>query len=331
MKKLIENWVHIPGVHCGSVTLRDVVTYYGYPWSEAMCFGIGGGLGFYYTRREEISPTRMIFMRGPGMEPTFLSLADKPTSWKHAAGNTIGTIKESIDKDNPVIIQTDIYYLDYYNSSTHFPGHIVSVWGYDDEEEKMYVADNHFEGLMEISYDEFVKGMGSKDSSNPLDYNYMDGEINELKALEELIPLAIRENARKMLEGVSGGRGESGVKLIKTWAEDLPNWSRVEDWKWCARFGYQVIKKRGVGGAGFRWIYRDFLKEAEGIIPDLKQLNLSVDMDIIGDRWSAIAEVLKEISIGEEPDEKLLNEASGKAMEIWGLEKEFFEKALYEV
>ena len=46
MKKLIENWVHIPGVHCGSVTLRDVVTYYGYPWSEPMCFGIGGGLGF---------------------------------------------------------------------------------------------------------------------------------------------------------------------------------------------------------------------------------------------------------------------------------------------
>src|SRR5579885_1228061 len=48
MKKIIKNWVHIPGLHCGSTALRDVVTYYGYNFSEAMCFGLGGGLGFFY-------------------------------------------------------------------------------------------------------------------------------------------------------------------------------------------------------------------------------------------------------------------------------------------
>ena len=331
MKKLIENWVHIPGVHCGSVTLRDVVTYYGHPWSEPMCFGIGGGLGFYYTRRKDVSPSHMIFMRGPGMEPTFLSLADKPTGWKHGNGRTLEIIKESIDRNIPVIIQTDIYYLDYYESSTNFPGHIVSVWGYDEEEERMLVADNHFEGLKEVPYEQFLNGMGSKESSNPLDYNYMVEELSKLKPLEDLIPLAIRENAKKMIEGFTGGRGESGAGLIKTWAQDLPNWHQVEDWKWCSRFGYQVIKKRGVGGAGFRWIYRDFLREAEQIVPGLKDLELAREMDEIGERWSSIAELLKEISIKDEPDQDMLRKASDRAFDIWEAETAFYKKALSEV
>lgn len=331
MKKIIDNWVHIPGVHCGSVTLRDVATYYGYDWSEPLCFGIGGGLGFYYTKRDDISPTRMIFVRGPHMEPTFFSLADKPTEWKHGNGETLGIIKSSIDRKVPVIIQTDIYYLHYYESSTHFPGHIVSVWGYDDDEEKIFVADNHFEGLKEVDFASFLEGMGSKEKSNPLDYNYIEAVPGKLRELTELIPLAIRENARKMIEGVSGGRGESGVFLIKSWAEDLPNWHQVRDWKWCARFGYQVIKKRGVGGAGFRWIYRDFLREAEETLPALKDLNLSREMDEIGERWSGIAELLKEISIKEAPDKYLLKKASERAFEIWEMEREFYEKALREV
>jgi len=329
MKKIINNWVHIPGLHCGSVTLRDVMTHYGYNWSEAMCFGIGGGIGFYYTIREDISPTHMIFVRGPEMETTFLTLIDKSTSWNHANGNVIDTIKKYIDKNVPVIIQTDIYYLDYYNSSTHFPGHIVSVWGYDDEAEIMLVADNNLEGLQKVPYGNFKDGMSSKDISNPLDNNYIQVKLDRpVGMLEDIIPEAIRENARKMLYGCSGGRGESGVHKIKIWSEDLPNWKDVPDWKWCSRFGYQIIKKRGVGGAGFRWMYRDFLLEAEDMIPSLKKLKLSQKMNLIGNKWSDIALILKDISEKENPETVLLSTASKKAYELWELENEFYGAAI---
>ncbi len=332
MKKLIENWVHIPGLHCGSVTLRDVMTYYGYRWSEPMCFGIGGGLGFYYSVRDDITPTRMIFVRGPGMEPAFFSLAVDPTSWKHGNENTLERIKESVDKDIPVIIQTDIYYLDYYNSSTHFPGHIVSVWGYDDGEGVMLVADAHFEGLRPVPYEAFKSGMASKDPSNPLDNNYIDIDLDKrVRPLEEIIPEAIRSNAKKMLDGTKGGRGESGVRMIKLWSEDLPRWGEAPDWKWCARFGYQVIKKRGVGGAGFRWIYRDFLKEAEELIPRLCALKLSGEMDHIGSKWSETAMMLKGISEKEYPDGELLRKTSEMAYELWELESDFYTTVIEKV
>ena len=332
MKKVIENWVHIPGIHCGSVTLRDVMTYFGYPWSEAMCFGIGGGLGFYYSVNAHISPTRMIFVRGPEMEPSFFSLAVGPAIWKHAHNDTLETIKSSIDKNTPVIIQTDIYNLAYYNSSTHFPGHIVSVWGYDDTSGAMYVADTQFEGLRSVPYADFLEGMGSKDPANPLDYNYMDIDPGQnVKPLAEIIPVAIRLNASKMLDGVQGVRGESGVGKIREWSLDLPDWKDAPDWKWCARFGYQVIKKRGVAGAGFRWIYRDFLKEAEDIVPGLSSLGLSARMDVIGDKWSDIGALLKTISEKEHPDEGLLRDASARAEELWALELDFYKTAVEKV
>ena len=327
MKKIIKNWVHIPGLHCGSVALRDVITYHGYSWSEAMCFGIGGGLGFYYTISEEISPSRMIFLRGPEMEPTFFSLVDKPTSWKKETDDerALLIVKQWIDKDIPILVQTDVRYLEYYNSSTNFPGHIVSVWGYDDERETVFLADTAFEGLQAVSYEKFKKGRASKAPSNPLENNWF--EVNPqkpIRPLSQVIPDALRENARKMVEGRKGGRGESGVKMIKLWSEDLPNWSEALDWKWCARFGYQVIAKRGVCGAGFRWIYRDFLREAEEIVPSLRELKLSEKMDLIGHRWSDISMLLKEISEKEEPDLDLLHLASEKARELYELEEKFY-------
>ena len=333
MKRLIENRIHIPGIHCGSVTLRDVMTFYGHPWSEEMCFGIGGGLGFYYTVGEDISPTHMIFMRGPGMETSFFSLVVGKTGWKHAeAGRAVETVKGIIDRGIPAIIQTDIFYLHYYKSSTHFPGHIISVWGYDDGKGVVYVADTQFEGLKTVSYDDLVESMESSAPPNPLHNNYLDMVVpNELRPLSELAPEAIRINARKMLEGVTGGRGESAVRLIKTWADDMPSWKDVRDWKWCARFGYQVIKKRGVGGAGFRWIYRDFLREAEAISPGLSALGLSEKMDGIGETWSEAAEMLKEISEREKPDKALLKKASAIAEEIYELETEYYNYVLEKV
>jgi hypothetical protein len=193
----------------------------------------------------------------------------------------------------------------------------------------MFVADNQLEGLQKVPYDNFKEGMSSKDPSNPLDNNYIEVNIDSrIKPLTEIIPMAICENARKMLSGCTGGRGESGVHKIKLWSEDLPNWKDISDWKWCCRFGYQVIKKRGVGGAGFRWIYRDFLIEAEDIIPSLKELKLSQKMDLIGSKWSDIALMLKDISEKENPNTGLLTAASKKAYELWELESEFYTTAI---
>ena len=330
MKKIINKWVHIPGLHCGSVALRDVVTYYGYNLSEAMCFGLGGGLGFFYTTDENMSPSKIIHLRGPGMEPNFFSLIDKPTSWKYESDENIAfeITKEWIDRDIPILIQTDIYYLDYYNSSTHFPGHVVSVWGYDDQTETVFLADTGFRGLQPITYENFKKGRTSKALPFPLDNNWFEVNLKKpILPLSEVIPEAIRRNAEFMIQGSRSLRGESGVKTIKLWSEELPSWADATDWSWCVRFAYQVIEKRGTGGGGFRWLYRDFLREAEEIIPALKEFKLSEKMNLIGNKWSEMSMLLKEISESEK-NGNLFIKASEKAKELGDFEEEFYKMVL---
>ena len=333
MKKIINGWKHYPGVHCGSVAIRDVAKYYGFEFSESMCFGLGGGLGFYYSINDEMSPSRSIHVRGPGMEINFFNLFGLTVSdWKYEEDNekAFDDLKAFIDSDIPVLIQTDIYYLEYYNSSTHFPGHIVVVCGYDDEKEIFYLSDTGFDDLQVVSYTNLIKARSSKAKPYPLTNNWIETDLTNKKIdLEHVVTNSIVKNAKIMKEGFKTVRGESGLNVIKEWASDLPNWKSVEDWKWCARFSYQVISKRGVDGAGFRWMYRDFLNEVVHIIPLINSLGLIKKMDFIGSKWSEISKNLKEISEIDSPNNKFI-ETSHIANQIFALEQEFYSTVLNE-
>ncbi len=330
MKKIINNWVHIPGLHCGSVALRDVITYYGHRLSEAMCFGLGSGLGFFYTLNEDMSPTRAIHLRGPGMEPNFFSLIDKPTEWKlETDGDRAAEIlRDYVDRGIPILIQTDIFHLDYYKSSTHFPGHVVCVWGYDDESKDVFLSDTGFEGLQSVSYEGLKSARCSKVNPYPLNNNWFEVYLESpLPELSKIVPIAIYNNAKSMIEGERSSRGVSGTETIRSWAEDLESWGEAEDWQWSSRFAYQVIERRGTGGGGFRCIYRDFLLEAENIAPAIKALGLARKMDVLGQKWSEISRVLKDISECEKKGE-LFRLASNKANEIARLEESFYTEVL---
>jgi len=330
MKKLINNWTHIPGIHCGSVALRNVVTYYGLNLSEPMCFGLGSGLGFFYSTNEKMSPSKSVHLRGPGMEPNFISLIDKQVDWKVEENKERSSrmLRNFIDDDIPVLIQTDIFYLDYYNSSTHFPGHVVSVWGYDDETREFFLSDTGFRGLQPASYESLNRARSSKVQPYPLTNNWFEVFLEPpFPPLSELIPRAMLNNAKSMLEGRETSRGISSVNTIRLWAKELNDWYDSPDWQWTTRFAYQVIEKRGTGGGGFRLMYRDFLIEAQKITPFIKALRLVAKMDLIGTVWTEVAMILKRISDSEK-DSQLMEQVSKKAMEVAELEEAFYSEII---
>nr|NIT14063.1 hypothetical protein [Candidatus Dadabacteria bacterium] len=178
MKKVIEGWKHLPGIHCGSVAIRDVATYHGLPMSEPMSFGLGSGLGFFYTIDQEISPTRNIHLRGPDMEPNFFNLFSDGNRWKFEEDDekALQTVMEFIDQDIPVLVQTDIFHLDYYDSSTHFPGHIVVVCGYDSDKKEIYLSDTGFEDMQTVAFENFKKSRSAKIKPYPLSNNWFEIE-----------------------------------------------------------------------------------------------------------------------------------------------------------
>lgn len=327
MKKIIKGWKHYSGIHCGSGAIKDICKYHGYDFSEELCFGLGGGLGFYYTKDNEISPSRSIHVRGPLMETNFFNnFGLEYKDWKYEEDNEKAFInlKKYIDQDIPVLIQSDIYYLDYYNSSTHFPGHIVVVCGYNDAEECFYLSDASFKQIQSVSYEKIRAARCSKFKPNPLSNNWFEVNLRSRNFyIKDAVEHAIYSNAKMMMDGFTTLRGESSVEIIKEWAADLPEWQFLDDWKWACRFSYQVISKRGVEGAAFRWMYRDFLKEVSHINLKIEALGLAEKMDLSGSKWFEVSALLKEISEGNISNKKLMK-ASQIVNEIYTIEKDYY-------
>ena len=327
MKKMISGWKHLKGVHCGSAAIRDVCRLCGYDFSEQMCFGLGGGLGFYYARDRNTDPSRLIHLRGPMMEVSFLrNFGVDVRDWKYEddAEAALDDLREFVAKDVPVLVQTDIRYLDYYDSSTHFPGHVVAVCGYDDSKGVFYVADNSFEDVQAVSRESMKSSRSSKAEPYPLSNNWLEADLSGREFdLERSVVSAIRRNAEMMLDGYVTLRGASGVGVVRKWARELPGWKDASDWKWSARFSYQVICRRGVDGAGFRWFYRDFLGEASALVPAVARLGLAERMDEMGNRWSEMGLLLREISESSSCASGF-RRASDLAFEIYELEKRYY-------
>ena len=111
-------------------------------------------------------------------------------------------------------------------------------------------------------------------------------------------------------------------------AEEFPSWGDAEDWSWAARFGYQVVVKRGAAGTFFRSLLSDFLRESASIVPGLAQAAPAEAMAAIAARWCDLAAILKEQSERADCDPELFVQAGHTASDLADREERFFSEAL---
>ena len=139
---------------------------------------------------------------------------------------------------------------------------------------------------------------------------------------------AIRLWAEENLNGIPGLPAAYGVRSLEVLIRDLTDWKEAADWQWSARFTYQIIERRGTGGAGFRTLYRQFLEEQEEQYPALQRLRLSNEMAVIEDIYHEIATTFRQISEKEAPDFSPAMPGLEKLLER---EKDFYQKILLEL
>ena len=296
----ILNWENKTGVHCGSVAIQNVINYYGVNYPEEMCFGLGAGLGFFYNKLSKSFPSEVIHLRAPDMEPNFFSKNNQVYKWlkESSPKEAEKKLKQSLDNLQPVFLQTDLFYLKYYNSKIHFPGHVVVCVGYDDIHKKFILSDTNFKDLKEVSYKDLDLSRSSKAEPYPLQYNWFTiDSFVPFKNINSLIYEAIKLNSRNFLNGQNSLRGTSSVFSILDWVKNLENWSNLKDKSSAYRFAYQIIARRGSKGGGFRCIYSDFLKIAEKKSSKIKNLGLFNLMLSLATEWERLAYLLKELSL----------------------------------
>jgi hypothetical protein len=327
---LVERYPHRTGEHCASTALRNVMAHHGLELSEGFVFGLASGLGFLYLRNDALSPTRMFHGRTASLESDFgrntgIPLVDRPEPDDERAW---AAVRDRIDRGVPVMVSTDTFYLGYQNTTSHFPGHRCVVVGYDDASETVFIADRKLDAYQRCSFDELRRSRNAPDYPMACGNNYGDltGEAKFDRPLPEVICRALLRNARAMLEP-EDSPFPAGIPALRTAAKELPSWSDADDWSWAARFGYQVVIKRGAGGSFFRSLYADFLREAAQHVPGLAAALPASRMDAIAARWRDLAAVLKDQSERPECDPELFSRAGGIAAELADAEERFFTDA----
>jgi len=329
MKHLIPGWVHNPGVHCASTVISDVMTFHGHALDEAMCFGLGCGLGFFYLQADLLNPTSMTAVRSRMLEPRFFENIGRPFKWAQEPDpdRSLAAVKQKLDADLPVLIHADIAHLPHYNTTTHFPGHVIALWGYDDERAAALVADTGWKELIEVPYPDLQRARhdGLPYMKNSGDY-YAVPAGGSIPDLRPIIKKALIRQAEDM-EGLKIDMpGLFGFPAMRKAVEDLPRWGQAKDWQWCARWFYQVIERRGTGGGAFRLLYSRFLEQAGELEPGLRRAAPAEEMKEIAGDWTDLAKTLKQISELEKPGH--FDAAAVKLWRITEKEEGFFRRIL---
>jgi hypothetical protein len=327
---IVESYAHRTGEHCASTALRNLLAHQGIELSEAMVFGLSSGLGFYYILNDSMSPTRMFHGRSISLESDFgrntgVPLADRADPDDERAWLAV---RERIDRGWPVMVSTDTFYLPYHKTTSHFPGHRCVVVGYDEASESVLIADRKFDTYQRCSFDELRRARNAPDypwSCNN-QYGDLEGEMKLGRPLDEAASSALRRTALGMLE--PDGELPAGIPALRRLAGDFASWTGIADWSWAARFGYQVVIKRGAGGSFFRSLYADFLREAAQLAPELAGAAPAGGMDAIAARWRDLAGLLKEQSERQDCDPDLFAGAGRIAGELADAEERFFSDAL---
>ena len=311
----VPGFVHTPGHHCGSTALRNLLAFHGVELSEETAFGLGAGAGFYYLAMEDSSPSRWFNGRTARLEESFRELTgaalELRTFDEEGGEEAWEAARTEVDAGKPALLLTDIYYLDHYGDSAHFPGHAVVLAGYDSD--VAHLSDTAFEELQTTRLENLARARHSGHPAYPLEgHMFTVGEAIDRGQLEAAVPRAIERAVHEMLEPPFGEF--AGVPALERLAAEAGSWPEaVEDWQWCARFAYQVIERRGTGGGCFRLMYARFLEEA-----GRDEAPLAAEAAA---RWTALAEAFKAASECDEPKPELWQAVGDGAAAVLSAER----------
>ena len=254
---VVPGYRHVTGNHCGSTALRNLLAFHGARGER--------GAGVRARRRGRASSTspsrgsrrRASRTAAPArLEENFLGSPAR-ARMRHRRGprGVLGARARAVDDGRPALLLTDLYYLDHYGNSAHFPGHAVVLAGYDDE--VAYVSDTAFEEL-QTTRSGLAKARHEQHPSIRwrVTWSSVPGRGTAIRARR---PRSDRGRAPRCTSRARRVRGAAGDAAPG--GRDRRLAATPRDWQWCARFNYQVIERRGTGGGNFRRMYSRFLAE----------------------------------------------------------------------
>ncbi|MEU9236019.1 BtrH N-terminal domain-containing protein [Streptomyces subrutilus] len=306
--------------HCETTALGVLLRHEGLDLSEPMLFGLGSGLSFIYWDSKSMG---FPFLGGR-IKPFELTrnLADmlgfellvaETTSPRKAWQN----VAAPLDAGRPVGLQLDSYHLDYFSTKVHFGGHVVAMYGYDEQD--AYLVDTDPQGgAVSTSLASLAKARAERGPMTAKNRSFtITAPIGLTSPRERIIP-AIKSCADAFLHPPIANLGHRGIERA---AEQVPKWlQRSEKPREDLPQAAVLMERAGTGGALFRNLYRDFLAECAQLI-DSSHLRTGHSLYTeAATLWTQVAALIA--AAGESGDVNKLVQAGSVLRELARIERE---------
>lgn len=310
----IENFKPFSGQHCETTATGTLLLQIGIELSEPTLFGLGEGLGFIYWKMK----TMDFPFLGGRVKPDLLTqnivrnlnleLAAKETASPQKAWDSV---KELLDRKQAVGLKMDCFHLEYFSNPFHFAGHYAAIYGYD--EQNAFLVDTKQQGsLVQTSLKSLALARSEKGPMASKNMYYTIKKTDQKFNLEKAILTAIRNNAAEYLNPPIANISYKGI--LKTSTEIVKWFNTSKNIEGEFRQAALLMEKAGTGGALFRNLYRDFLKESYELLK-LEQLKTGYEaFTEIAELWTKVSQLFEKVS--ETKDFQYVQEASDKLKTI---------------
>ncbi|RRR75802.1 BtrH N-terminal domain-containing protein [Streptomyces sp. RP5T] len=309
--------------HCETTTLGVLLRHQGIDLSESMLFGLGRGLSFVYWDSKSMG---FPFLGGR-VKPFELSrnLADVlglDLQVRETASPRKGwaDVVEAIGAGRPVGLQLDSFHLEYFTAKVHFAGHVVALYGYDDQVARLVDTEQQG-GAVSTSLASLAAARAARGPMSARHRSFTVSAAQDLPAAHTRIVPAITECAHAFLNPPIANLGYRGIdkagKAVRTWlrrsgdpGRDLPQ-------------AALLMERGGTGGALFRNLYRDFLAECAEFV-DSEHLRTGHRLYAeAAALWTEVAALIT--SAGESGEDRFLVRAGETLHELARVEREAME------
>ncbi|GCE50376.1 uncharacterized protein YvpB [Thermosporothrix hazakensis] len=270
MSKIIDGFIPYQGQHCETTAMGNLLQFAGIHLSEPMLFGLGQGLGFIYwdskgmdfpfiggrIKTDELT-ANLAARLGLTLRIQETSSVDK--AWRN--------VQSCIEHGIPVGLKLDSYYLDYFTNKVHFAGHYAVLYGIDDE--YAYMADTGQQGSLVKT--RLTSLAAARNAKGPMSSRNRSFTLDPVDALPPLVPAirtALTRNSYDYLNPPIRNIGNKGIIKMSKEILKWPSRSNNIEHDFCLTA--LLMERAGTGGALFRNLYRDFLKECVELLEDPK-------------------------------------------------------------
>ena len=288
--KIMIDYTHRQAGHCESGTTSNLFQYYGMDISEPMAFGIGNGLYFSYIPFLKIQYAPMISFRN--IPNTIFRRGTKRLGVDAIVIKKFKTPKESmnaldrnLEKGIPTGMQVGVFHLTFFPPEYRMQYNMHNMVVYGREGDIYHVSDTVLEKPQTISYYDLQRVRWAKGAFAPNGKMYWINHVDKNVDLRKAVTDGIAKTVYEMIKIPFPLIGTKGMRFM---AKDLRKWPKKHGKEKASFYLGQILRMSeevGSGGAGFRFIYGAFLKEAGEKFNNPDLMEVSELMGIAANKW----------------------------------------------